>query len=90
MTKNKICIVAMTSFACAIWVINCVVLGYYCSFLSDKAFSYKLFALSGIFTIITLFLISATTSAFRENVGNLLFILVLIFGMLGFFIGVSL
>lgn len=84
MTKNKICIVAMTSLCCSLFVLSCVALG------GSFSLGVSTFTITSMSTSCLFIFVCVVTSAFRENLGNLLFILTLIFGLLGFFIGVGL
>ena len=82
--KKKICIVAMTSLCCSLFVLSCVALG------GSFSLGLSTFTITSMSASCLFIFVCAVTSAFRENVGNLLFILTLIFGALGFFYGLGL
>ena len=82
--KNKICIVATTSLCCSLFVLSCVALG------GSFTLGVSTFTITSVSTSCLFIFVCAATSAFRENLGNSLFILTLIFGALGFFYGLSL
>lgn len=83
--KNQIREVVLNLLTCGLFVLSCTMTGY---LFRVPAFS-CIFVI-GLITGSLFVIVGITTSALKENIDHLVCILTLIFGALGFFIGVSL